>query len=181
MSEEATKVPVKSEEIAPEDKATSVQAWRPLGSLRREIDRLFEDFDRDSWRSPFRRSVFELEPFWQRALPWGGVPAVDIVERDSAFEVTAELPGLDEKDVEVKLSDVGLTIKGEKRQEKEERKKGYHVQERHYGAFERTFRIPEGVDADKIEAIFKKGVLTLTLPKKPEAQKPAKKIEVKAD
>jgi HSP20 family protein len=181
MSEEATKVPVKSEEIAPEDKATSVQAWRPLGSLRREIDRLFEDFDRDSWRSPFRRSVFELEPFWQRALPWGGVPAVDIVERDSAFEVTAELPGLDEKDVEVKLSDVGLTIKGEKRQEKEERKKGYRVQERHYGAFERTFRIPEGVDADKIEAIFKKGVLRLSLPKKPEAQKPARKIEVKAD
>jgi len=179
MSEEATTPLSKSEEKTAEEKATALQAWRPLGNLRREIDRLFEDFDREFWKSPFRRSAFEVEPFWQRALTWSAAPAIDIIEKDNAYEVTAELPGLDEKDIEVKLSDVGLTIKGEKKQETEEKKKGYHVQERHFGSFERTFRIPEGVEADKIEATFKKGVLTLTLPKKPEAQKPEKTIEVK--
>ena len=74
----------------------------------------------------------------------------------------------------------GMTIKGEKQEEKEEKKKDYYLHERHFGSFERSFEMPEGVDADKIEANFKKGVLTVTLPKKPEAQKPAKKIEVKA-
>jgi HSP20 family protein len=73
-----------------------------------------------------------------------------------------------------------LTIKGEKKEEKEEKKKDYHLSERHYGSFERRMQIPEDVEADKIEAAFKKGVLTVTLPKKPEAHKPAKKIEVKA-
>ena len=73
-----------------------------------------------------------------------------------------------------------LIIKGEKQEEKEEKKKDYYMRERNFGSFERRFEMPEGVDADKIEASFKKGVLTLTLPKKLEAQKPAKKIEVKA-
>ena len=80
----------------------------------------------------------------------------------------------------MKLAKDSLTIKGEKQEEKEEKKKDYYLHERHFGSFERTFRVPEGVDADKIAATFKKGVLTLTLPKKPEAQKPAKKIDVKA-
>ena len=73
-----------------------------------------------------------------------------------------------------------MTIKGERQEEKEEKKKDYYLRERSFGSFERSFGLPEGVDADKIEASFKKGVLTLTLPKKPEAQKPAKKIDVKA-
>jgi HSP20 family protein len=80
----------------------------------------------------------------------------------------------------VKVADGTLTIKGEKQAEKEEKKKDYYLQERSFGAFERSFGLPEGVDADEIEANFKKAVLTVTLPKKPEAQKPAKKIEVKA-
>jgi HSP20 family protein len=80
----------------------------------------------------------------------------------------------------VKVTNGNLTIKGEKQEEKEEKKKDYYLHERHFGSFERSFDVPEGVDADKIEANFKKGVLTVTLPKKPEAQKPAKKIEVKA-
>ena len=95
-------------------------------------------------------------------------------------ELTAELPGMDEKNLEVKVADGNLIIKGEKQEEKEEKKKDYYMRERSFGSFERRFELPEGVDADKIEASFKKGVLTLTLPKKPEAQKPAKKIEVKA-
>jgi len=87
---------------------------------------------------------------------------------------------MDQKNVEVKVANGNLTIMGEKQEEKEEKKKDYYLHERHFGSFERSFEIPEGVDADKIEANFKKGVLTVTLPKKPEAQKPAKKIEVKA-
>lgn len=183
MAEAAKKVPVTTQDNEQDNKAVAnagaVQAWRPLESLRREVDRLFENFHRDLWRSPFSRSVFEIEPLWQRGFK-AAAPAVDIVEKDNAYEVTAELPGMDEKNIEVKLDNGGLTIKGEKQEEKEEKQKGYHLQERSFGSFERYFAIPEGVDADKIEASFKKGVLTVTLPKKPEAQKPAKKIDIKA-
>jgi HSP20 family protein len=105
---------------------------------------------------------------------------VDVSEGEKAYEITAELPGLDEKDIEVKLALGGLTIKGEKREEKEEKKKDYYLHERHFGSFERYFRLPDEVDPDKIEASFKKGVLTVTLPKKPEAQKAEKKIAIKA-
>lgn len=174
MAQAASKVPVKTEERAAEP------GWHPVESLRRAVDRLFDEFDRDFWRSPFRRSVFEIEPLWRRELGWGAAPLVDIVDKDKAYEVTAELPGIDEKNVEVKLVNGDLMIKGEKQEEKEEKKKDYYLHERHFGSFERCFHVPEGVDTDKIEASFKKGVLTVTLPKKPEAQKPEKKIEVKA-
>ena len=176
---EPTKVPVKTEE-KPTERSTALQAWRPFESLRREIDRLFEDFEWDVWRLPFRRSIFDVEPFWRRELTWGAAPTVDIVEKNDAYEVTAELPGMDEKNIEVKLANGGLTIKGEKQEEKEEKKKEYHLHERRFGSFERRFAVPEGVDTDKIEASFKKGILTMRLPKKPEAIKPEKKIEVRA-
>ena len=86
---------------------------------------------------------------------------------------------MDEKNLEVKVADGNLIIKGEKQEEKEEKKKDYYMRERSFGSFERRFELPEGIDADKIEPSFKKGVLTVTLPKKLEVQKPAKKIEVK--
>ncbi len=121
-----------------------------------------------------------MEPLWRPELSWTAAPAVDMTESDKAYEVTAELPGMDEKDIEVKVVDGNLMIKGEKQQEKEEKQKDYYLHERRFGSFERRFQVPEGVDADKIEASFKKGVLTVTLPKKLEAQKPAKRIEVKA-
>ncbi|HEY4773814.1 MAG TPA: Hsp20/alpha crystallin family protein [Xanthobacteraceae bacterium] len=178
MAEAATKVPVKTEKKTAEP-AAALQEWRPFESLRREIDRLFEDFDR-GWLSPFRRSIFDVEPLWPREVSWARVPAVDIVEKEKAYEVTAELPGMDERHVEVKLVDDELIIKGEKEEEKEEKKKDYYRSERRYGSFERRFRVPEAVESDKIAAAFKKGVLTVTLPKKAEAQKPEKKIEVKA-
>lgn len=180
MAETATKLPIKTAEKKIDDRPSELQAWRPFEGLRREVDRLFEDFDHDFWRSRARRSVFDIEPFWRRELTYGGVPAVDIVEKDAAYEITADLPGFDEKNVEVAFADGDLTIKGDKREEREENKKGYFLQERRAGSFERHFRVPEGVEADKIEASFKKGVLTLTLPKKPAVQKPSKKIEIKA-
>jgi HSP20 family protein len=179
MAGTAAKPPVKIEEKEV-GRPTALQAWRPLEDLRREIDRLFYDFDRNFWLAPFRRSIFDIEPFWRREGGWGVAPAVDVVEKDDAYEVTAELPGLDEKNVELKLADGELTIRGEKQEEKEEKKKEYYLHERHFGSFERRFAVPEGVDTDKIEASFKKGVLTVRLPKKPEARKPEKKIEIKA-
>ena len=176
---EAAKVPVKTE---PKGQATAAapQVWRPFETLRREVDRLFDDFGAEFWRSPFRRSLSSMEPMFQREFQAGPAPAVDIVEKDNAYEVTADLPGFDEKNIEVKLQNGSLSIKGERKSEKEEKKRDYHLTEREFGSFERRFTLPEGVDADKIEANLKKGVLTVTLPKKPEAQKPAKKIDVKA-
>ena len=173
---EATKLPVKTEERKP---AAGMRPWRPFENLRREIDRLFEDFD-GGWRSPFGRSFFDVQPSWPRESSWAAAPAVDVAETDKGYEIAAELPGMDEKNVEVKLSDGVLTIKGEKREEKEEKKKDYYLSERSFGSFQRSFQVPDGVDTNKIEANFKNGVLTVSLPKSAEAQKAAKKIEVKA-
>ena len=174
MAETVTKLPVKIEKTP----ASIPQAWRPFESLRQEIDRLFDDFGGSIWRSPSHRSLFEPFRRWEAVLPT--VPAVDVSETDKAYEITAELAGMDEKNIDLKIANGVLTIRGEKQDEKEEKKKDYYMRERSYGSFERTFEVPEGVDTDKIEAAFKKGVLTVTLPKKAEAQKPAKKIEVKA-
>ena len=124
MAEAAAKLPEKQEKKPPE-RASALEPWQPFGSLRREIDRLFEDFDRGFWRFPFRRSAFDIEPFWRRE--WAAAPPVDIIEKDNAYEVTADLPGLDEKDIEVKLVKDSLSIKGEKQEEKEEKKKDYYM------------------------------------------------------
>jgi HSP20 family protein len=178
MVESATRTVAKSKE-ADDERASVPQTRRPFESLRRELDRLFEEFEQDPWRAPFRRSAFDIEPFWRRELSWGMSPAVDIVEKDNAYEISAELPGMDEKDIEVKLAGGVLTIRGDRQEEKEEKKKDYYLHERRSGSFERRFRAPEGVDSDKISATFKKGLLTVTLPKGPEAQKAVKKIDVK--
>jgi HSP20 family protein len=172
MAEAATKLPIKTEMEQTERRPVE---WRPFDSLRREIDRLFEDF---SWRQPFSRRPFDIEPFWQGELSWGKVPAVDLVEKDKAYEITAELPGMNESNVTVSFSDGNLTIKGEKKEEKEEQKKDLHLSERRYGSFQRTFYVPPGVDADKIEANFKNGVLTVTLPKTAQAQQKQRQITI---
>lgn len=180
MAETATTLPIKTGDRNAESKSVTSPARHPLETLRREVDRLFEDFGSGFWRAPFRSSIFDVEPFWRREFSVASVPAVDIVEKDNAYEVTADLPGMDEKHVEVSVANGTLTIKGEKREEKEEKKKDFYLHERHFGSFERSFHVPESVDTDKIDAQFKKGVLTVTLPKTTEARKPAKKIEIKA-
>ncbi len=176
MAESITRLPIKTDE---KKTAAALTPWRPFENLRREIDRVFEDFNGGMWRSPFGRSLFDMQPFWQREATWSA-PAVDVAETEKAYEISADLPGMDEKNVEVKFSDGVLTIKGEKQEEKEEKKKDYYLSERNYGSFQRAFQVPDSVDADKIEATFKNGVLTVTMPKSPEAQKSAKKIAVKA-
>jgi HSP20 family protein len=146
--------------------------------MRNEMERLFDDFRFDLGRSPFRSG--QAEPFWRREMSWGAAPAVDIAEKDNAYEITAELPGMEEKDIEVKYAGGAITIKGEKTEEKEEKKKDYHLSERRYGSFQRSFSLPDGVDVDKVAASFKNGVLTVTLPKSAEAQKSEKKIAINA-
>ncbi len=175
MAENVTKLPVKREEMEP----SFAMPWQPFEGLRQEIDRLFDDFGL-GFRWPFRRSLFAAEPLFRRPLRWPTAPAVDIAEGEKAYEITAELPGMDEKNIEVKVAEGCLTITGQKQEEKEEKKKDYYLQERHFGSFQRSFEVPDSVDPNKIEASFKKGVLTVTLPKKPEAQKAARKIDVKA-
>lgn len=177
MAKTPSKAPAKPDETKG---ARALDEWHPLSSLRREIDRLFEDFPFGPWRSPVGRSVFDVEPLWRGGeLSFGKAPAVDVAERDKVYEITAELPGMDEKDIDVKYADGVLTIKGEKKEEKEEKEKDYYLSERRFGSFQRSFRVPDGVDAGKIDASFKNGVLTVTLPKSADAQKREKKIAIK--
>lgn len=161
MAEAATKLPVKTE--APTTPSRFPE-WRPYEGLRNQVDRLFRDFETGFLQSPLYRDV------WRRDFPFPVTPAVDIVEKDNAFEITAELPGLDARNIELSLSDDVLTIKG-KKEEKEEKTKGRHVSERRYGAFRRSIKLLSSVDAGKIEANYKSGILTVTLPKTAEAQK----------
>lgn len=156
----------------------SVPARRDSGSflsLRDEMDRMFSDFFSDFPLSPFhgRRSAIDRMDL--------RIPAMDVVENEKSFRITAELPGIDEKDIDVSVSDELLTIRGEKREEREDKSEARRLSERSYGSFERSLRLPHGVDPDKIDADFKKGVLTITLPKSEEAQKRQRKIQVKGE
>jgi HSP20 family protein len=174
MTESATKLPVKT-------KAAERPALRhPFETLRREVDRLFDDFHQAAWLPPFRGSFFDMEPFLGAVTGRLARPVVDVVEKDNAFEIAAELPGLDPKNIEVNVIGDNLSIKGERQEQTEEKKNDYHLQERHFGSFERRFRLPEMVDTSKIDATFKAGVLTVTLPKKVGAAATEKKIEIKA-
>jgi len=177
MAEAATKLPIKTEST-PVTQPAKAADWQPFDVLRNQVDRLFHDFQTGFLQAPILRPFPDIESFWRRDLGFNVTPAIDIVEKDKAFEVTAELPGLDAKDIEVQLANGMLTIKGEKQEEKEEKTKDRYVSERRYGSFRRTLQVPGGVDAEKIEASYKTGVLTVTLPKSPEAQKKEKTIPV---
>jgi len=107
--------------------------WEPFESLRREVDRMFEDFGRGF-----------------------GAPTVDVCERENEYEITAELPGMDASNVDVKLSEGVLTIKGEKEEQNEEKQKDYHVSERRFGSFQRSFELPEGIDEDKFRQVSRR-------------------------
>lgn len=174
MAEPASKLPVKNEEKS----VRPAGVWSPFETLRSETDRLFDDFAPSSWR-PLGRSLFGRE--MPSLNGWAVVaPAVDVVEKDDAFEVSAEIPGIDQQDIKVMLSNGFLTIRGEKQEEKEDKQKEYHVSERRYGSFQRSFQIPDGVDVDKVEASFKKGILNIKLSKSAEAKKNERQIEIKA-
>jgi HSP20 family protein len=146
---------------------TDLWDWSPFEKLRRQLDRFFED-------APLPKYAGDLERF----VGWQGTPPVDFVERDKEYEVTAELPGLDGKDVEVTLANGALVIHGEKKMEHEEKREGAFFLERRYGSFKRSFRLPENVDAEKIAARFENGVLKVTLPKSAHTKVEEKKIDI---
>jgi HSP20 family protein len=143
--------------------------WTPFALLRQDMNSLFDNFFRG----------FEPEPFEPRLGAFS--PRVDIAETDREIKVTAELPGMDDKDIDVALTRDMLTIKGEKKEEKEEKGKNYYRMERSYGSFSRSIPLPSEIDTNKVKADFKKGILTVTLPKTPQAIKETKKIQVKAE
>ena len=138
----------------------------PFMFLQREIDRLFDDF------------TCGFPAFSKGGGVADMLPNMDVTETDKQIEITAELPGLEEKDVQVNVADNVLTIRGEKNAEKEEKDKTYRLVERSYGSFVRSLELPEGVNADAIKASIDKGVLKVTVPKPAPAQ--VKKIDVKA-
>jgi len=152
-------------------------AWQ---SFRDEMDRVFDRFA-SAFSMPSLRRIFEAEPARRVESTFAfTMPAIDIAENDKSYKITAELPGLEASNIDVSVSGDMLTIKGEKRQEKEEKNENYYLSERAFGSFQRSFTLPDGVDRDKISSELTKGVLTVTLPKTAEAQKHHKKIEVKA-
>lgn len=139
----------------------------PFSQLQREVDRLFGDFSRSlsTERWPFKNGPLTL--------------SIDVSETDKALEVSAELPGVEEKDIDVSLSDDVLTIRAEKKAEKESKEKTWHTVERSYGSVQRTIGIPFAVDPDKVNARFDKGVLKITLPKPPESERKSRNIKIK--
>jgi len=141
----------------------------PFFALHREMNRMFDNFFQD----------FDLSPADGGLGVSAFIPAVDVRENEKEVIVKAELPGMEEKDIEVSLADNGLTITGEKKEEKEENGKGYVRREARYGSFRRIIPLPEGLNQEKVEAAFKKGVLTVTIPRLEEAK--ARKIAVKTE
>jgi HSP20 family protein len=144
----------------------SLMPWVGMPSLKREMDRLLDRF---------------FEPEWAElpAAPWEWAPSLDLSETKEAFVVKAEVPGMDPGDIQVSLQENLLTIKGEKKQEREDKEERYHRVERSYGAFTRSVRLPVTVDGSKVNAAFKNGLLTVTLPKTPGAK--GTMIPVKAE
>ena len=144
-----------------------ISQWRPFEfeKMRKEMDRLWDSFLEGR---PGRKARDQEE--------W--IPSLDFSETKSDLVVKAELPGIDPKDIDISLSEGVLTIRGEKRQEKEEKEEGYHLVERRYGSFTRSIRLPREIQNEKINASYQNGVLKITLPKTEEAKKKEVKIKV---
>ncbi len=154
--------------------ARELTVWRPFRELvpfdfeqmRREMDRLWDSF----FERGIRRKPEEVSDWY---------PTLDVAETKNDLVIKAEVPGMDPKDIDISLSDGILTIKGEKKQEREEKEEDYHLIERSYGSFARSIQLPKGVQSDKIQATYKNGVLKVVLPKSEEAKK--KEIKVKVE
>ncbi len=139
--------------------------WRPLQELKKEMDRIWQEF--------FGKSL--LTERWE-GVEW--VPAIDISETDDEVIVKMDVPGVKPEDMEITLSDDVLIIKGEKKKETEEKKENFYRMERYYGSFMRSIELPCGVEENKISATYKDGVLKIVLPKKPEERKKVIKINI---
>ncbi len=149
------------------------QSDHPITELQREMNDLFESFFGDSEMGLTSKLWGDL-----RSSDQAGSFSVDVTESDKEIRVTADVPGIDEQDLDIELTDNLLTIRGEKRQEKEEKESSYHLIERSWGSFQRSIPLPAGIEAAQAKARFKNGVLTITLPKSAEAQERRKLIPI---
>ncbi|MGD9804319.1 MAG: Hsp20/alpha crystallin family protein [Hyphomicrobiaceae bacterium] len=141
-----------------------------FSAMRSEMDRVFDSF--------LGRGIGRFPAFARGEDSDAVVPSIDVRETETELVVEAELPGMDEKDISVTLNNGVLTLKGEKKSEREEKKDDYHLMERSYGSFQRSFEVADTIDADEVKAAFEKGVLKVTLPKRPEAVKSEKRIPI---
>jgi len=139
-----------------------LKPFREISNLRREMDRMWEDFFGSG-------QVNVREGLW--------APSVDVSETNDAVIVKAEIPGMEAKDIDISLTGDVLTIKGEKKQETEEKEENFHRIETRYGSFSRMLRLPAAIQTDKVDATYEKGILKLVLPKKEEVK--PKQIEIK--
>jgi len=153
-----------------EDTGGGVREAHPLARLRDEMDHAFERF----WHDPWSASLADVFP--SRS---GLGLRMNLAESENDITLTAELPGVDPKDVDISVSNNVLTIRGEKKEEKEDKKRNYHYVERSYGSFHRSVQLPNSADPDKVDASYKNGILTVTLQKRPDAK--PKRIAVMTD
>jgi HSP20 family protein len=148
----------------------------PIERFHREVDHLFNQAFESFGRSPFRTN----QPMRTRLNDGLLKPTLDLGATDREYTIAVEIPGVDEKDVKVEISNDTLTIQGEKKLEKEEKGKNYYRMERSYGSFQRTLSLPEDADQDNVAASFKKGILTVTMPRKALPKANVKQIEVRS-
>src|SRR6266702_3117032 len=161
MEKAMAEVPVEVKKSSPAQ--TNVpDVWQ---SFRGEMDRLFDRFG-TGFGFPSLRRMFDIEPAWRSSFSFS-TPAIDMSEDEKAYKISAELPGMEARDIDVSVSGDMLVLKGEKRQQKKD--KNYHFSERAYGSFQRAFELPGSVDRNKVTAEFSKGLLTIMLPKRAEA------------
>jgi HSP20 family protein len=157
------KYPESSKQVVP----TKKEENNPFVLFRQEMNSLFDNFSHG----------LDIEPGWSRLGSFN--PKVDVKESDKEIVIAAELPGMEDRDIDISLTKDALTIKGEKKQEKEDKGKDYYRMERSYGSFTRTIPLPAEIYTEKAKAEFKKGVLNISLPKTVKAIKETKKIPVK--
>jgi HSP20 family protein len=165
MAEKAKTKAKKAGALVPQRAGSELSPWG-------DLDRMFEDF------LGRRVRPFWPERWWPAERMEFTTPAVDLYEEKDDIVVKAELPGMEKDNIEVNLSGDRLTIKGEKKQEEEVKKEGYYRSERSYGSFLRTLELPTDVQADKVKAAFKNGILEIRLPKTEEAKKKETKVKV---
>lgn len=149
---------------------------RPIQQLHRDIDRIFDNAFRGFGMTPFG---FD-RPILPRMTDGMLKPTLDLAATDKDYTITVEIPGVEDKDVKVEIASDTMTIRGEKKQENEEKGKNYYRMERSYGSFQRVLSLPEDADQDGVKATFKKGILTVTMPRKELPKSDVKRIDVKS-
>jgi HSP20 family protein len=151
--------------LIPMDFGQNINPFRDLSYNLKRLERLFNDV----WRGEPLVSLAKEETLW---------PTIDVIENDKSIQIIAELPGLEEKDINIEMRNGVFSLRGEKQEQREENRDNYHVSERSHGYFSRSFQIPTEIDEDKIEATLKDGVLKVVLPKSDEESQQKKRIEI---